>query len=98
MARFQQSFTREQLLLFRSEDLFGDGATVWIRVQAFLELKPVPFPTEVAPDNAGRGEAAAVPESVREHLRYQPQPPSRQLEDMYAIRLCIVCVYVWSGV
>ena len=86
LARFEQSFPREQLLLLRSEDLFGDGATVWIRVQAFLDLKPVPFPTDVAPANTGRSEAVAVPEPVREQLREQLQPTYRAMEERYGIR------------
>lgn len=86
LERYEQSFCKEQFLLLRSEDLFDDGSTVWRRVQTFLDLKPVPFPDGVAAANAGRGEAAAVPDPVRQRLRRQLQPTYRAMEDRYGIR------------
>lgn len=86
LERYEQSFRKEQFLLLRSEDLFEDGSTVWRRVQAFLDLKPVPFPPGVAPANAGRGEAMTVPEPVREQLRQELQPTYRAMEERYGIR------------
>lgn len=85
LERYEQSFGREQFLLLRSEDLFEDGYTVWRCVQVFLDLKPVPFPDAVAPANAGRGEAMAVPDAVCQRLRQQLQPTYRAMEERYGI-------------
>jgi hypothetical protein len=71
---FEALFPVEQLLVLRSEDLFAQPERVWGQVLAFLKLDPWPLPLLAQPANAGRGEAAAVPEAVRRSLREQLQP------------------------
>jgi hypothetical protein len=85
LERYEQLFRADQLLLLRSEDLFEDMGAVWRRVLAFLELEAIPVPQGLAPANAGRGEAAAVPEAVRLNLRQQLAPTYRVMEERYGI-------------
>ena len=86
LARYEARFGSEQILLLRSEDLFEDVGSVWRQVLAFLELEPLPVPNGLAPANAGRGEAAAVPEAVRLHLRQQLAPTYLAMEERYGLR------------
>lgn len=85
LARYEQLFPFEQMLVLRSEDLFEHGPHVWERVQNFLQLDAVPFPDCVTPANAGRGEASAVPIKVREQLYEQLKPTCRAMEERYGI-------------
>ena len=85
LARYEQRFSLEQLLVLRSEDLFDDGPQVWTRVQRFLQLDELPFPDGVAPANAGSGEAAAVSKGARQQLREQLEPTYRMMEERYGI-------------
>ena len=83
--RYEQSFTAEQMLVLRSEDLFDDGGNVWNRVQEFLGLDAIPFPKSVKPANAGQGEASAVPERLKETLRAQLVSTYRVMQERYGI-------------
>lgn len=85
LPRFEALFPAEQLLVLRSEDLFAQPGRVWEQVLAFLELEPLPLPPLAQPANAGRGEAAAVPEGLRQALREQLQPTYDWAASRYGI-------------
>ncbi len=74
LQRFESRFAAEQLLVLRSEDLFTHPEGVWSRLLAFLELETWPLPPLEQPANAGQGEAAAVPPTLRLWLRKQLEP------------------------
>lgn len=78
LAAYEALFAPEQLLVLRSEDLFGEPERVWQQLLEFLELEPWPLPPLPGASNAGRGEAAAVPEPLRLALR-------ERLADTYAL-------------
>lgn len=82
---WQQCFPAHQLLVLRSEDLFEQPQCIWRQVLAFLELEDQPLPALDRPANAGRGEAAAVPEALRESLRVQLQPTYRWVAHQYGL-------------
>ena len=85
LARYEQRFPLEQMLVLRSEDLFEQGPQVWERVQTFLQLDAVPFPDGVTPANTGEGKASDVPIRVREQLKEQLEPTYRAMEERYGI-------------
>lgn len=85
LARYEQRFDSQQMLVLRSEDLFKNGSHVWARVQSFLQLDAVPFPDGVAPANVGSGEASEVPIKVFERLREELEPTYRAMEERYGI-------------
>lgn len=71
---FEHYFSRKQLLVIRSEDLFREPRQVWRRVVDFLKLDLIPLPALQRPANAGAGESTAVPQRLREQLRLDLQP------------------------
>lgn len=85
LARYEALFPRRQLLVLRSEDLFGATEACWQQIQAFLGLAAVPLPAPLERANAGRGEAAAVPEAVRDQLRRQLIPTTTAMAERYGI-------------
>ncbi|MEB3353872.1 MAG: sulfotransferase [Cyanobacteriota bacterium] len=86
LARYEQLFPPEQLLLLRSEDLFVDPEPLWRRVLAFLELAACPLPAAVGRRNAGAGEAEAVDPALRLRLRQQLAPTYQAMERRYGLQ------------
>lgn len=84
LARYEALFAKEQILILRSEDLFGHGQRTWMQVQAFLGLKEIPLPP-LPRANAGRGEAALVSTELRHQLREQLQSTYVAMEKSYGI-------------
>ena len=89
LARYEALFAPQQLLVLRSEDLFGAtaGATeaCWQRIQAFLGLDPLPLPSPLERANAGRGEADAVPAAVRSQLQRELATTTAAMAERYGI-------------
>lgn len=87
LARYRRLFPAQQLLILRSEDLFGgDSALALRRILAFLELAPGPFPLQLPRANAGQGEVAQVDPALRRWLRQRLQPTYAALEQQYQLR------------
>lgn len=85
LARYEDRFPAQQLLICRSEDLFQDPAGTWARLLSFLELDPRPLPPGQIVANAGAGEAEGVPTRVREWLREQLAPTYQTMEARYGM-------------
>ena len=85
LQRLETLFAAEQLLVLRSEDLFAQPEQVWGQVLTFLELEALPLPPLAQPANTGQGEAAKVPQSLRQALREQLQPTYGWVESRYGI-------------
>jgi hypothetical protein len=85
LQRFEYLFPAEQLLVIKSEDLFKQPETIWRQLQTFLSLSPISLPAMDKPANAGQGEAASVPSSVRQRLRRQLEPTYRWAARRYDI-------------
>ena len=73
LPQWRALFPPEQLLVLRSEELFQRPAHGWARVQRFLGLEPHPLPQAAASlrANPGSGEAARVPQLMRDRLRQE---------------------------
>jgi hypothetical protein len=85
LQRFEVLFPAEQLLVTKSEDLFKQPEAVWRQLQTFLSLSSISLPPLDKPANAGQGEAASVPSSVRQRLREQLEPTYRWAARRYGI-------------
>lgn len=85
LRRLESLFAAEQLLVMRSEDLFEHPEAIWRQLLDFLNLEPIPLPPLDKPANAGQGEAAFVPQSVRERLRQQLGPTYEWAAQRYGI-------------
>ncbi|MCP9941965.1 sulfotransferase [Cyanobium sp. ATX 6E8] len=85
LARYEALFPPQQLLVLRSEDLFGATEACWHQIQSFLGLAAVALPAPLEQANAGRGEAAAVPEAVRAQLRRQLTPTIAAMAERYGV-------------
>jgi hypothetical protein len=77
LARWQEAFPPEQLLVLRSEDLFTDPQATFARVLAFLGLQPAQL-AEVAPFNRIAGTLAPA---TRARLAAELAPDTAALED-----------------
>ena len=71
------------MLVLRSEDLFQDTARVWGRILRFLGVAAMPLPMTLPRANAGRGEADAVPEAIRDDLRNALKPTATGVRARY---------------
>ena len=69
LARYEALFGQEQLLLLRSEDMFGNSALVWQRLMAFLELQPLAHIPPLPHLNQGDHQAQQITPSLRSRLR-----------------------------
>lgn len=85
LQRYQTCFKDKQLLLLRSEDLFAKPDTVWSQIIDFLGVEPIELPGDLPRFNAGRGEAQAVPASLRAQLRDALAPTYRYMESQHGI-------------
>jgi hypothetical protein len=83
--RYTAIFPADQLLVMRSEDLFIRTDAWWHKIQHFLNLDPIALPGPVPRANAGRGEAAEVPETIRKALRDRLQPTVVAMRTRYGI-------------
>ena len=86
LQRLEALFAAKQLLVLRSEDLFTQPEQVWGQVLTFLELEALPLPPVAQPANAGPGEAAKVPQSLRQALREQLQATYAAMERSYELQ------------
>ena len=69
LARFQQFFASEQLLILRSEDLFRQPQLIWDQVLKFLGLELMPLPViDSACFYRGNAEAQRQPLDFRQKL------------------------------
>ena len=82
---YWQYFDHQQLILIKSEEFFERCDDVWLRIQQFLGLEPIPLPQMCSPANVGDGEAASVPKEIRALLRQQLDSTYRVMEDRYGI-------------
>jgi hypothetical protein len=78
MLRF---FSREQLLILKSEDLFADPEAVYLQVQQFLGLDPHPLPPLARATNVGRSKPV-LDDAVLDHLRSFYIPPNQRLKQL----------------
>ena len=68
IARYEELFKPEQLLILRSEQLFAKPSYGWTLVLQFLGVDVIPCPI-LDPVYTGAGEAADVPAVLKESLR-----------------------------
>ena len=83
LERYAALFPHRQLLVLRSEDLFGQTETCWDRIQGFLGLDPIQLPAPLTRANAGRGEAEAVSPGIREGLRRELATTAAAVRALY---------------
>ena len=85
--RYLDQFSRDQLLLVRSEDLFSAEPQDTLKsILSFLELPPNQVKLELPRDNPGKGEAVNIAPSLRQWLRARLAPTYSAMERMYGIQ------------
>ena len=78
-----ETFSEDQLLVLRSEDLFQRTTLVWEQLLRFLGLKFFPLPHLHQPANSGLGEADQVSVELRSRLRSELSSTYRWVGDHY---------------
>lgn len=86
LARYDQLFPPEQMMLLRSEDLFQNPEALWKRVLSFLGLSDWPLPSSFGRLNASVGEAEGVDPSVRRKLRAELATTYEVLQARYGLK------------
>ena len=86
LPRYEALFGADQLLILRSEELFGEPQRIWPRLLAFLGLEVAAPPQALPRSNAGGGEAAGVDPALRASLREALAPTYRQMAERYGLR------------
>ena len=69
--RYEALFSREQLLILRSEDLFSTPERIWQQLLSFLKLKPIDWPGALPRANSGDGLGDRIDPALRQQLRHQ---------------------------
>jgi hypothetical protein len=85
LARYQNWFSPSQLLLLRTEDLFGNPQREWERILTFLGVPQVPLQSPEERKNAGGGESLQVTVGFREQLRQQLAPTYQALRNNHGL-------------
>jgi len=67
--RYEKLFSRRQLWMFRSEDLFDQPEQLWSKLLGLLRLPSQPLPRQLPHQNRGIGEAKDVPQQLLGQLR-----------------------------
>lgn len=71
-------FPQDQLLVLRSEDMYGDVQGIFDRISLFLGVATFPLPTT---KTFGAGRRSTMPESARAQLMEFYRPHNRELEE-----------------
>lgn len=82
LQRYEALFPERQILVCRSEDLFSSMQTCLERITQFLGVSPMSAPAATQA-NAGRGEAAKLPNTVRDQLRHALAPTAAAIHAHY---------------
>ena len=83
--RYEALFPDEQLLILRSEDLFGNPESIWRRLLSFLQLRPIPWPGALPRANAGDGSGDGLDPALRQQLRQQLAETVAGVKSRYGI-------------
>lgn len=83
--RYLNLFSREQLLLVRSEDLFNNHHSAWKKIQEFLGLSVYTAPEQLFPTNGAARNGHTISESLRARLRRELEPTYVAMQEEYGI-------------
>jgi hypothetical protein len=75
---FMEYYSREQILIIKSETFFRDPEATFRQAQLFLNLKPIPQPQNSPPRNTNKPKTE-IPIDVIRHLQDFYKEPNRQL-------------------
>ena len=75
---FMEHYSREQILIIKSETFFRDPEATFRQAQLFLNLKPIPQPQNSPPRNTNKPKTE-IPIDVIRHLQDFYKEPNRQL-------------------
>ena len=83
--RYEALVPDEQLLILRSEDLFGNPESIWRQLLSFLQLRAIAWPGALARANAGDGGGAGLDSALRQQLRQQLAETATGVKSRYGI-------------
>ncbi len=83
---YRRFFAPSQLLVLRSEDLFANDSHTWQRLMTHIGATPHDSQHALPQANAGRGEAASVPDELRTTLRDSLAPTYQWMDREYGIQ------------
>ena len=75
---FIEYYSREQILIIKSEDFFRDPEDTFCQAQHFLNLSPIPQPQHSPPRNTNKPKTV-IPADVIRHLQDFYKEPNQQL-------------------
>ena len=81
--RYSQRFSKKQMLILRSEDLFEQPETVWHQLMSFLNLEAINLPIPLPRANAGSGESKAIDPIIRARLQHELEPTAQAVKERY---------------
>lgn len=85
LQRYQRLFSRQQLLILRSEDFFEKTEHAWKTMQDFLGLQEISLPDNAVKANAGLGEASTVPPRLREWIKDELADTLQTMRNQYGM-------------
>ena len=87
LRRYYELFSRDQLLVLTQDEMYGDRAAAFARIQAHLGLQPAAV--ELAEYNVRKGSNPKIDPETRERLRAYYAPHNAELYDCSAA--------IWAG-
>lgn len=67
--RYEKIFSKESLLVLKSEDFFENTEVTWYHIQKFIKVKEISMPIKLPKANAGKSEAISIDPRIRDRLR-----------------------------
>lgn len=79
---FIEHYSREQILIIKSEEFFKDPEATFLQTQLFLNLNPIPQPQHSPPRNTNKPKIE-IPSEVIRHLQDFYQKPNQKLAKIF---------------
>lgn len=85
LERYEKLFSKKNLLIIKSEELFDNTSTAWKRIQDFLDIDIIPNPISLPRANRGKGEALEIDKSLIKILRNELAETVQGIKNKYNI-------------
>jgi hypothetical protein len=85
LERYEKLFSKKNLLIIKSEELFDNKSTAWRRIQDFLDIDIIPNPISLPRANRGKGEAFDIDKSLIRILRDELAETVQGVKNKYDI-------------
>lgn len=81
--KYEALYSKEQILVMKSEKLFENPQEAWELILNFLKLPPTPMTLRLPKANTGRGETVQITDDLREKIRSKLKETAIEVKEKY---------------